>query len=68
MNCFARVKRTLRTGPYTTPELAEICHVSLRTMNARLQFYKYRGLVMHNGRVAPKQGGRGRRAKFWVLA
>ncbi len=37
-------------------------------MNSRLQFYKYRGLVRHNGRYAPKRGGVGRRAMFWELA
>lgn len=65
MNCFDRVIKLL---PATTPELAAELDVSIRVMNARMQFYKYRGLVKHNGRETPKTGYRGRRAKFWVSA
>ena len=70
MNCFDQIKRLLQEAPSTAPELAFECGITTRAMNSRLQFYKYRGLVKHNGRLAPKRDGDGvgRRAKFWVLA
>lgn len=68
MNYWDEVKRLLRQAPCTTPELAAECETSIKTMNSRMQFYKYLGYVKHNGRHAPKRGGVGRRAMFWELA
>lgn len=68
MNCFDPVRALLSEGPHTSVELAAECGVSVRTMNARLQFYRLRGLVRQNGRIAAPTGWRGNRARFWVLA
>jgi len=67
VNCWDQIKVYLSEAPSTTPELAALCETTVRTMNARMQFYKLRGRVKHNGRFAPKEGRRGGRALFWEL-
>ena len=61
------MRELLDAAPSTSVELADLCGVSVRAMNARLQFYALRGKIKHNGRKAPRDCV-GRRAMFWVLA